>query len=535
MGSKVELFEQIRRGYEFEGKKIRQLADEYRVHRRTVRQALASAVPPPRKVIIRVRPKLGPALTFIDQILTTDRQAPRKQRHTAHRIYVRIQEELHLGVSEGSVRRYVRERKRALGWSTVEVFVPQAHEPGQMAEADWYEAYVIFRGDRHKVHVFSVRLCYSGDAFHMAFERATQQAFLQALEAAFVFFGGVVRVGRFDNLKSAVQKILRGRQRQETERFVAFRSHWGFEASFCNPSRGNEKGGIEGEAGRFRRNYLVPMPQVASWTELNEYLRSECEKNRQRRITGREETVGQMAERERAVLRALVQPFGLEEVSDPGVDSKSRVQVRTNWYSVPAHLAGRQVQARLSAEQVTLYYEGREVARHERCYGRRQECLQLDHYLEVLLRKPGALAGSQPLAQMRAAGHWPESFDRMWGGLKSRYGESDGTRQMVQLLLLAREHGAEALRRGIEGALAWGCFDQSAVQLMMLQDHAPPPAPGLLEVGRLTIYDRPNPDVRCYDQLLLGGSGPGPEAVRRPAAKDYPSQGAPDGKEVAAL
>jgi transposase len=470
-----------------------------------VRQALSSAVPPPRKRMVRVRPKLEPAVAFIDQILKTDQQAPRKQRHTAHRIYQRIDEELKLQVSEGAVRRLVRERKDTLGLRRPEVYIPQAHAPGQTGEADWYEAYVTRGGERHLVQVFSLRSCYSGDALHVAFERATQQAFLQALEAGFAFVGGVFRVVRFDNLRSAVQKILRGRQREETERFIAFRSHWGFEASFCNPGRGNEKGGVEGEVRRFRRNYFVPLPVIESLEELNLYLRAECTSDRQRRIAERAAPVGEMAEQERAQLRPLIGSFGLEEWSDHGVDNKSRVTVRTNRYSVPVRLAGRQVQARVSAQYVTLYYEGQEVACHERRYGRGQERLQLDHYLEVLLRKPGALAGSVPLAQMRAEGHWPQSYDRMWHGLKVRYGESEGTRQMVRLLMLVREQGAEALRAGIEDALAWACFDASAVELMMTRRAEGWSAPSTLDVGTLAIYDRPGPNVSQYDQLLLGG------------------------------
>jgi hypothetical protein len=340
---------------------------------------------------------------------------------------------------------------------------------------------------------------------HVAFERATQQAFLQAHEEAFHYFGGVFATLRFDNLSSAVQKILRGRQREETERFIAFRSHWRFAASFCNPSRGNEKGGVEGDVGRFRRNHFVPLPEVESFTELNEYLRAACYRDRERRVTGRTETVGSMLEQERPQLLPLVVPFGLEERSAHWVDSKSRVTVRTNRYSVPVLWVGRRVEARVSAQYVALYYNGDCVARHERCYSRGQERLQLDHYLELLLRKPGALAGSRPLAQMRAEGQWPESYDRLWAGLKERYGESDGTRQMIGLLMLAREKGADALTRGIEEALAWNCFDASAVQLLITgrAESRPPAVP--VDVGRLAGYDRPEPDMRRYDRLLSGG------------------------------
>ena len=258
------------------------------VHRRMVREALASAVPRERKVAVRERPKLGPAITFINTILEADQKAPRKQRHTAHRIWRRLCEEKpDLKVSEPTVRKYVRERKHEMGLIGREIFIPQSYRFGEEAQVDWYEAYADLDEERQKLYIFCMRSMASGGAFHRAYPHASQQAFLEAHELAFHYFGGVFATVRYDNLSSAVKKILRGHQREETERFIAFRSHWGFQSDFCNPGRGNEKGGVEGEGGYFRRNHLVPVPKARNLEDLNRQMLEASREDERRVISGR--------------------------------------------------------------------------------------------------------------------------------------------------------------------------------------------------------------------------------------------------------
>jgi transposase len=238
MGSRVEQFEQIRRDREREGLSIRELARRHGVHRRAVRQALLCPLPPPRKAPEgRSAPKLGPYRPLIDEWLIADREAPRKQRHTAKRVWQRLVDEHGVEVSERQVRRYVHRRRRELGEPVDEVFVPQVHEPGVEAEVDWGEAIVEIAGVRRKVYLFLMRACYSGAAFVIAFERATQQAFLEAHVEAFHFFGGSFQTIRYDNLRSAVKQVLRGRRRIEQDRFVALRSHYLFESVFTRRGR----------------------------------------------------------------------------------------------------------------------------------------------------------------------------------------------------------------------------------------------------------------------------------------------------------
>ena len=195
---------------------------------------------------------------------------------------------------------------------------------------------LIIDGERTKLQVFEMRSMASGGAFHRAYTHATQQAFLEAHELAFRYFGGVFRLLRYDNLSSAVKKILRGHRREETSRFIAFRSHWRYQSEFCNPARGNEKGGVEGEGGYFRRNHWVPVPEARSLDELNRYLERCSNEDRRRILSGRTETVGAaMLNEQPHLLPLAAESFDLAEISFPTVDSLRCVRVRTNRYSVP--------------------------------------------------------------------------------------------------------------------------------------------------------------------------------------------------------
>ena len=499
----MELYEQIRREYEHGAGTIKGVAKKLGVHRRMVREALANAVPPERKIPERERPKLAAAMPLIDAILEADRKAHRKQRHTAHRIWIRLQREMpEAVVAESTIRQYVRARKSAMGLLGQETFVAQSYQWGGEAQVDWYEGWAEFDGEERKTYMFCLRSMASGGAYHRAYPHATQQAFLEAHELAFAYFGGVFQILRYDNLKSAVKKILRGHQRQETARFIGFRSHWGFQAEFCNPGEGHEKGGVEGEGGQFRRNYLVPVPRVRNLEELNLLLAAGSREEQNRVIAGRVQSIGagMIAEREH-LLPMAEEGFDLASLHFPEVNASGCAKALTNFYSAPLPV-GTAVQVKVYSAYVEIWHQGKCVARHERCYERHQKVLDLEHYLDTLTKKPGALAGSTALEQCRAQGLWPVSYDRFWDVLKEREGKQAGTKAMIDVLLLGREYGAARLRQAVGQALELGCSNVGSVRYLLNgTNQEQRPAAEVVDIGVLSRYDRPQPSLEDYERL----------------------------------
>jgi len=528
--SRVELFEAIRRDHRLEELSIRALADKHGVHRRTVRQALDNALPPERKTPARAAPKLDPVKALIDAMLTEDLTAPRKQRHTARRVLARLVEEHQLrDLTYSAVRDYVAKRRpeilAAAGKALEEAFVPQTHEPGAEAEVDFADLWIDLAGVRTKCFLFTLRLSFSGKAVHRAYSTQGQEAFLEGHRQALEVFGGtpVVHI-RYDNLKSAVSRVLFGRTRTESARWVTFRSHYGFDAFYCSPGvdGAHEKGGVEGEGGRFRRNHLVPVPKVNSMAELNELLKAYDLADDTRRIGNRTLSVAEHFTFELDLLRPLPnEAFETGLLLTPRVDRYSRIIVRQCHYSVPAHLIGHRVRAVLRASELLVFDGRRQVARHERATVRGGQTLVLDHYLEVLVRKPGALPGATALVQARAAGTFTTAHEAFWAAARKTHGDSGGTRALVEVLLLHRHHAHADVVAGITAALLVGAVspDVVAVETRKHQQHQTNPAVSPLEdpvvvslearrlsdlTDQLPLDLRPLPSVAAYDSLLTG-------------------------------
>ncbi len=547
----MELFEAIRRDARREQVSIRGLADRYGVHRRTVRQALEAAEPPPRKVPVRAAPRLDPAKALIDAMLRADLDAPRKQRHTARRVLARLVDEHGLTeVRYSTVRDYVRIRRPQIwaetGRSVETAFVPQAHEPGAEAEVDFADLWVVLDGVKTKLFLFTLRLSFSGKAVHRVFASQCQEAFMEGHVAAFTALAGVpVGKIRYDNLKAAVSRVLFGRSRVESARWVTFRSHYGFDAFYCAPGvdGAHEKGGVEGEGGRFRRTHLVPMPVVASIAELNTRLVGYDAVDDGRRIAHRTQTVGADFAVEAAMLAPLPgEPFETGLTLSPRVDRHARVMVRQCQYSVPARLIGARPRVLLRATEVLVFDGPRLVARHERCRARGGQVLVLDHYLEVLARKPGALPGAMALSQARASGVFTATHEAFWAAARARRGDAGGTRALIEVLLLHRHLPAAAVTAGMTAALAAGAANPELVavearratsgqnpagpdsahdgaRVLTLPTRTQPPASAVIPPD-LPGADRPLPSLTHYDQLLA-------RRASDPAAADTPPAAPP--------
>jgi transposase len=438
--------------------------------------------------------------------LEEDLTAPRKQRHTAHRVWVRLTSECGAVVAESTVRGFVAEVRREIGGAVSEVMVPQVHVPGAEAEVDFGEFMAVVDGEATKLWMFCMRLSGSGRGFHEAFANEAIESFLEGHVNAFEYFDGVpVGVVRYDNLKDAVIKVLLGRARLENQRFVAFRSHYGYDSWYCRPGveGAHEKGGVEGEIGRFRRNHLVPVPRVKTLGELNELLAAADAADDARRIGWRPTTVGEDFTAEAAGLGALPdERFDTSTQLHPRVDAKARVTVRQAYYSVPAGLARRRVEVRLYARRLDVVADGKVVASHGRALHKGEEHLVLDHYLEVLMHKPGALAGSTALAQARASGRFGPTHQQFWDLARRRLGDRDGTRALCLVLLLYRTLPAAVVTAGMTAALAAGSVDPEVVAVEARRvSTTGPPGPVVVPLGARGAH-RPAPALDRYDQLL---------------------------------
>jgi transposase len=494
--------ERIRRAFYVEGKSMREIAEEMRHGYWTIRKALESAEHQPYRLSQpKSAPKLDGYKAKVEELLTEEAALPRKQRYTTHRIYELMLDEGYSG-SESNLRRYIGQRRRER--RRPEIFIPLAFEPGQDAQVDWGEAEVVLAGKRVTVQLFVMRLCYSRRTFVMAFPNQKQEAFFSGHVEAFHFFAGVPHTLTYDNLKTAVRRILTGRNRQEQERFVAFRSHYLFDSRFCTPGQGHEKGGVESGVGYVRRNYLVPLPVVGSYAELNEWLRQKCLADDSRRVERQKQTIGQQWAAEKPHLRPLTGgDFPCYTSREVSLNRYGQVVFETNRYSVPAEQARAELTLRAYPFRIEILSGSQLIASHQRCYDREQDILNPLHYLPLLLERPGAFDHAAPLRQWRES--WPPVYDELLRRLKNQQSEIRAVREFVQILQLHHEHEAGLVQRAIEQALADGVANLSGVRFCLHRLLDPTPSCRLLDLSEQPhlagVGQMPLPLVE-YNQLL---------------------------------
>jgi transposase len=474
----------VRRSVLVQGKSVSEVSRELGLNWRTVKKMSEEPVPPGyRRVSARARPVLGPFLEQIEKILAEDEAAPRKQRHTAQHVFERLRDEF--GYKGGSTQ--VRDHVGRLRAGRREAFVPLVSVPGY-AEADFKESEVEIAGVRLKAHAFVQVLPHSGTWFCRCYPRENAESFADGHVAAFDFFGGVPLRCTYDNAAYSVKRgsgPIEGRARTLTDTFAELRSAFLFEADFAAPRKGNEKGSVERNIGVIRSRLFVPVPKAASWEELNRTLLERAEAARQAAEAFKEDS--------EALLPLRSYRPGLLKTAK--ADKLSLVRYDNCFYSVPTRLSGRSLLVRSTPFQIEILDGKEEVARHPRLYEHGRVATELAHYIDLLERKPRAVARALPVIQ---AGLPPE-FEAYRRRVED--GTGTGDRRYVGVLRLLTEFGVQLLHKALLTALASGLTEPSDVKLLVLREmEGPRPA-------------RPLP---------MGTShGHGPVVVERPPLSEY--------------
>lgn len=504
---KVEEIERIRRAYYVEHKSVRQIAKELGHSRQTVNQALASGQG--RSYCLsqpRPAPKLGPYRAQVEALLAENEGLPRKQRYHWAKIYELIQQAGYEG-SGSNLRHYIAQYRKAQHRPAV--YLPLEYDPGTDAQVDWGEAQMILKGETVTAQMFVMRLCYSRRLFVMAFANQGQEAFFWGHEQAFTHFGGVPHRLTYDNLKTAVQRVLVGHNRQEQANFIQFRSHYLFESHFCTPGQGHEKGGVEHGVGYARRNFLVPLPQVASYDELNAYLRQQCLQDDLRQVSGQKLTIQAAWAQEQPHLYPLPgSAYPCYLTLPVSLTPYSQVVVETNRYSVPVEQGVKELVVRLYPFHLEIFQPGQNqpMARHARCFAQHQDIFDPLHYLPLLEQRPGAFQHAKPLRQWRA--EWPALYERLLAELQARWPDGRGLREFVRVLRLHQSHPAALIEQAIAQALAYGCPHLDGIELCLRQLQPPEVMPASLDLSThptLPHLGTQPTDLSAYNQLLGGG------------------------------
>lgn len=498
----VELIAELRRLHFVEKVNISELARRFHLSRPTVRKHLHTAgdpVYPPRQQ--QPYPQLGPYLDRLKDWLAVDTSLPRKRRHTAQRLFERLQVEGYRG-GYSSIQRFVKAWKQARSEApkVTHVFVPLAFPPGDSCQFDWSHETVVLGGIEQGVKVAHFRLSYSRKMFVVAYPRETQEMVLDAHIRAFAFFGGAPKRLIYDNLKTVVETIFLGKERRFNRRFMALASHYLFEPVACTPESGWEKGQVENQVGNVREWLFTPSPRFDGFVELNAWLAQRCEELAHRPHPAQaSRTIAACFAEEQSSLIPITARFDGHVDDMRRVSSQCLVSADRNRYSVPATWANQVVSVRLSADRIRIVANDDIVAEHPRCFGRGQLICDPWHYLPVIEHKPGALRHGAPFVQWDLPMPIKVVRDRL---LK----QDKGDRTFVDLLLMARElgeNGLETLEVACDLTLQSGVIC-AAVVLNAMQRLTEASRPQQLEstgtaIPQLTL--EPIADCSRYDRL----------------------------------
>jgi transposase len=495
---KVDQYARVRRAHR-DGLGIRALAKLFHHSRRKIREILAMPEP---KSYQRLNPPpslLDPFKPCIDAILAADEQAPRKQRHTASKIWRRLQQEHGYTGGYERVRLYVREWQRCQR----ETFIPLDHDPGQRLEADFGHIYVDFPNGRKQIPVLVVTWSFSNCPFTIALPTERTEAILHGLVEAFAFFGCVPREVWWDNPTTVASHLFKGRQRQINERYQALASHYNFEPLFCLVRRPQEKPRVEGRVQFLQQDWATPVPQIKGLDELNAHLRACCLRDRERTQAGQTETIGQRFERDRAqALPVPTRAFDPCIVQPAKVDKYQTVRFDNNSYSVPRSFAFSTVTVKGYVAHIEIVAGAQILARHPRSYEHGVQILDPLHYLAVLGRKPAALDHANVYK------HWqlPAIFAELRADLEQGRGLAAGARQYIRILQLLAEHPVARVERAI--VMSRHSNEGSDVEAIIkhCRRAAEREETSAADLGTaqaiMTAVQVPLPNLRQFDQLL---------------------------------
>jgi len=444
---------------------LRQLQRETGIHRKTLRKIRDNSQPPGYQRTKSIeKTKICPYLKRIKAIIEADKQMPKKQRHTAKRIWELLQaEEFDGGYT------IVKDAVRQIKKTSKEVFMPLSQRPGE-AQVDFGHALANFNGTLKKIVFFVMSMVHSDAMFVMAFPRECTEAFLEAHVSAFDFFACVPKRISYDTTRVACPKIPPSHKRKHTAEFKRLISHYLYEPHFCNVRRPNEKGIVDGSVKYSRLNFMVPVPQVKDYDELNKLLRDCCQSDLNRTLRGKRSLSKKqlLAEDHIAAIALGDDKFDYRKSTSTFANSESLVRYDTNDYSVPISSAHHQTTIKASVRFIEVYQVDELIAKHHRCWDREQQVFEPMHYLELLERKPGALDHARPLEDWQL----PLCFNTYRRCLEAN--RDNGTKEYIQILLLLKKYSIRQIAKAITRALNYRiyCYDAILQFLLTTEDYA---------------------------------------------------------------